>query len=137
MTPRGRAGGPLGIVKTVGFSVLSLVLLAGAIFLVSNELFGTPVRMTVDSCNDSGADSVDLPIHRCAGHASDVPRQSVMIIGARSSDYRHDVETHRTGAFATKDSSFDDWWAPLLLLGLGCLAGHSAITEVRRLRPLR
>jgi hypothetical protein len=111
--------------------VISLALFAIATFLVWNQHFGVPARVTVDSCSDRGADSVDLPINNCYAHPSGAPKGSVIISGALSLDVGHDVEVHRTGEFAIKDT----WWEPLLLLGLGCAAGVSAVRAiVRRLR---
>jgi hypothetical protein len=119
------------LLTILGLLVISLALFAVATFLVWNQHFGAPARVTVDSCSDRGADSVDVPINNCYAHPSGAPKGSVIISGALSSDVGHDVEVHRTGEFAIKDT----WWEPLLLLGLGCAAGVSAVRAiVRRLR---
>ncbi|EJO90373.1 hypothetical protein ACRU43_23465 [Mycobacterium colombiense] len=116
----------------MGLFVASLALLAIATFLVWNQHYGVPARVTVDNCWDNGADSVNVPINNCSAHASGAPNGSVIISGASSPDVGHDVEVHRTGEFVIKDT----WWEPLVIAGLGCAAGVSAVRAIARRRRL-
>lgn len=128
----GRSSDRPRLLKILGLCVASLALLAIATFLVWNQQYGVPARVTVDNCWDNGADSVNVPINNCSAHASGAPKGSVIITGASSPDVGHDVEVHRTGDFVIKDT----WWEPLVIAGLGCAAGVSAVRAIARRRRL-
>ncbi|KBZ62042.1 hypothetical protein K875_02963 [Mycobacterium [tuberculosis] TKK-01-0051] len=132
MTRPGQRGARPRLLTSVGLFVASLALLAIATFLVWNQHYGVPARVTVDNCWDNGADSVNVPINNCSAHASGAPNGSVIISGASSPDVGHDVEVHRTGEFVIKDT----WWEPLVIAGLGCAAGVSAVRAIARRRRL-
>ncbi|WP_142393473.1 hypothetical protein [Mycobacterium sp. 4858] len=130
-TARSRRRDRPRILTILGSSVLSLALIAIATFLVWNQHFGAPARMTVERCWDRGAASDDMPFNNCYAHPSDAPHDRGPVISALPGDVGHDIEVHRTGTFVIKDT----WWEPLLLLGLGGAAGVSAVRAiVRRIR---
>lgn len=132
MVRPGRSSDRPRLLTILGLFVASLALLSIATFLVWNQHYGVPGRVTVDICWDNGADSVNVPINNCSAHARGAPEGSVIITGASSPDVGHDVEVHRTGDLVIKDT----WWEPLVIAGLGCAAGVSAVRAIARRRRL-
>jgi hypothetical protein len=118
----------------VGFTLCFLVLTAAGTFLSWGQHFGTPARMTVESCTKGQH-------YICKGMVAGEgtgprPDREIGILGAEPKDVGHDINVHldpRPGFASIADTDP----TPLLMLGAGGVCGVCAVCFIliRRQHP--
>jgi hypothetical protein len=124
--------------------LFSLGLIAFGGYTVWEQHSGTTARMTVTDCHVGGSSSTGRRhrIHTAWGRSRNncwgtvvnqagSPRNSMRIWGAEESDKGHDIDVHIHGRQAIADK----WWAPPVVLGVGCVLVVGLV--VYALRPRR
>jgi hypothetical protein len=112
---RNRRGGR--ILASVGGYFFTLLFFGIGAFLLWDQHFGTPARMTVESCWDHGADTVDWSPN-CSARPSGAPDQKATdIFFGQSGDVGHDIDVHGVGPVVVKDR----WYTPFVFFGFGAL----------------
>ena len=121
---RRRRGGRLGTIVACLF-LAALLIWAGGTWLRTQH-YGDPAKIRVDSCVEGSNRRHFWTFWSSTHHTTycnGMWNGRVKIYGTEKSDIGHDVDVHVDGKTAVKD----DWKMPLILVGIGSVAGIAAI----------